>query len=206
MSDARPATWLAAERTELATERILDVAEELFVEHGVAAVSMRQLATAVGCSRATLYRYFPGKSEVLAAYVDRATRDLADSIGAAVADESDPSARLRAAVLGAVTGVRANPALIAWFSPDTAGTSSHLALLSPRIEAVASRFLTTLLPGADDIPDRARWLVRVIVSLLTTPGVSPDDERTMLDRFVIPVIIDSAPAHVDSAQHPVDSA
>ncbi|MGV9714192.1 TetR/AcrR family transcriptional regulator [Gordonia sp. NPDC003424] len=183
--------WLAAERTELASQRILDVAERLFVEHGVGAVTMRQLATAVGCSRATLYRYFPGKSEVLAAYVDRATHDLADTIGAAVADEQDPHDRLRAAVTTAVAGVRANAALIAWFSPETAGTSSHLALLSPRIEKVTADFLTVLLPDAvdDDLRDRARWLVRVIVSLLTTPGESVDAERDMLDRFVIPVIL-----------------
>ena len=32
----------------------------------------------------------------------------------------------------------------------------------------------------------ARWLVRVIVSLLTVPGRDDADERAMVERFVVP--------------------
>lgn len=185
-------TWLAAERTDLAGRRILDVAEQLFVEHGVSAVTMRQLATAVGCSRATLYRHYPGKAEVLAAYVDRATRELARQIATAVSGEADARRRLRAAVLTAVAGVRDNPALAAWFTTDVAGTSSHLALLSPAIETVTAGFLEDLLTGVsvDDLCARSRYLVRIIVSLLTTPGPDADAEQEMLDRFVLPAVLD----------------
>ncbi|RZK82142.1 MAG: TetR/AcrR family transcriptional regulator, partial [Rhodococcus sp. (in: high G+C Gram-positive bacteria)] len=35
---------------------------------------------------------------------------------------------------------------------------------------------------------KARWLVRIIVSLLTVPGVDDTDERTMLEQFVAPAI------------------
>lgn len=185
-------TWLAPERVELATRHILDVAEDLFVEHGVAAVTMRQLATAAGCSRATLYRYFPGKAEVLAAYVERATADLATQIGSAAAAHTDPGRRLLAAVTTAVAGVRGNPALAAWFTTESAGLAAHLALLSPAIEQVTVDFLTELLPSAthDDLRDRARWLVRVMVSLLGSPGESANDERAMLERFVVPVVLE----------------
>ncbi|WP_124710249.1 TetR/AcrR family transcriptional regulator [Gordonia insulae] len=183
--------WLAPERADLAAQRILDVAEELFIEHGVPAVTMRGLAAAAGCSRATLYRYYPGKSEVLAAYVDRAAGELGAAIGSVADDEADPAAQLIAAVTTAITGVRSNPALRTWFTADAAGSSADLALLSPAIEEMAAGFLARITPDTDGAErrDRARWLVRVIVSLLTTPGASADDERDMVARFVVPVVL-----------------
>ncbi len=36
---------------------------------------------------------------------------------------------------------------------------------------------------------RARWLVRVMVSLLVFPGGDEADERTMLAEFVAPLVI-----------------
>jgi AcrR family transcriptional regulator len=42
-------------------------AERCFAERGIAGVTMRQLADAIGCSPMTPYRYFRDKSEILAA-------------------------------------------------------------------------------------------------------------------------------------------
>lgn len=186
--------WLTGARSELAVARILDVAERLFVEQGVHAVTMRAVADAVGCSRATLYRYFAGKDDLMVAYVERSARDLADDIGSARADSGRARSgrdTARAAIMTAVDGVRRNPALSAWFDPDTAGHAGRIALLSPVIERIATDFLASadgVTPDPAEVALRARWLVRVIVSLLTTPS-SAEDERDMLDRFVIPVIL-----------------
>jgi len=43
------------------------VAEVLFARQGVAGVTMRQIATELGCSPTTAYRYFKSKQEILAA-------------------------------------------------------------------------------------------------------------------------------------------
>jgi hypothetical protein len=40
--------------------------------------------------------------------------------------------------------------------------------------------------GAD--PLAARWMVRVIVSLLIAPGRDPAEEREMVERFVVPAV------------------
>jgi AcrR family transcriptional regulator len=50
-------------------QRILDTARHLMAEHGVHAMSMRTLASACGLNVATLYHYFPSKSELLAEVV-----------------------------------------------------------------------------------------------------------------------------------------
>jgi AcrR family transcriptional regulator len=51
--------------------RILDAALELVGRHGLAELSMDELAATAGVSRATLYRLFPGKEALFAALVQR---------------------------------------------------------------------------------------------------------------------------------------
>lgn len=48
-----------------AREEILDAAASLFVRHGVAATTTRQIAQQVGIAQASLYYYFRGKDEML---------------------------------------------------------------------------------------------------------------------------------------------
>ncbi len=55
---------LAVEPEPGASERILEAAIALVGEHGLAGLSMDDLATRAGVSRATLYRLFPGKPAV----------------------------------------------------------------------------------------------------------------------------------------------
>ena len=43
--------------------------------------------------------------------------------------------------------------------------------------------------GVDDVERRARWLVRVMISLLIFPGRDEADERAMLEEFVLPTVM-----------------
>ena len=61
----------AAEREFSPTEvRILTAALALIGRRGVRRLAMQEISEAAGVSRATLYRYFPSKEDVLAAAVD----------------------------------------------------------------------------------------------------------------------------------------
>jgi AcrR family transcriptional regulator len=53
-------------------DRLCDAAEKLFAEHGLEAVTMRQLAAVLGVSPMTPYRYFADKDAILAAVRARA--------------------------------------------------------------------------------------------------------------------------------------
>lgn len=184
-----------AQRTDASAQRILDAAEVLYAAHGVDGVTMRDLAAAVGCSRATLYRYYPSREAVQAAFVDRSAQRLARGVAAA-AGSGDPGDRLVAAVTVALRLVRGNPAFANWFRPDGAVTAAQLAVVSPAIESLARGFVAALrgtdspeAAGSAHDTERARWLVRVMLSLLTTPGTDPDDEARMLRTFVVPVVV-----------------
>ncbi|MEU0543628.1 helix-turn-helix domain-containing protein [Nocardia sp. NPDC005978] len=180
--------WLSDDRADLAAERILDAAAALFAERGVTAVGMGDIAKAAGCSRATLYRYFDNRHAVRLAFVHRETRRIAARVVHQVRDIGDPTDRIITAMLGAVTEVRADPMLIAWFRAGESGPAGRISQDSDVIESIAAGLFTS--NGLSD-PERgrlARWLTRIIVSLLSSPGRDADDERAMLEEFVAPVV------------------
>jgi AcrR family transcriptional regulator len=66
--------------------RLCGVAERLFAENGFPAVSMRELAAALGCSATAAYRYFRDKEEILAAVRTAAFDRFASRLEAAARD------------------------------------------------------------------------------------------------------------------------
>jgi AcrR family transcriptional regulator len=62
---------LGLEPPPMVRSRILDTALDLVGRHGLAELSMDELATRAGVSRATLYRLFPGKAALFAELVRR---------------------------------------------------------------------------------------------------------------------------------------
>ncbi len=177
--------WLAKDRNRIAAERILDAAGELFAERGIGGVAMGDVARAAGCSRATLYRYFADRHELHLAFAHREARRVGTLVAADAAKVRDPEQRVVTAVLSALRRVRENPSLAAWFGAGDAATTAELAEASPVIEALGRT--------AVDDPLAARWLVRVIVSLLTAPGRSAAEERAMVERFVVPALVRPQP-------------
>jgi AcrR family transcriptional regulator len=180
--------WLAERRTEVAADRILDAAEELFTRHDPGSVGMNEIAKAAGCSRATLYRYFENREALRAAYVARETHRVAESID--VDHIKDPRERLVTGIVSTLRLVRESPALSAWFATKSGPLGAELAEQSDVITGLATAFVTSL---GDDHPanvaGRGRWLVRAITSLLIFPGRDEDDERAMLTEFVAPVVV-----------------
>ena len=67
--------------------RILDAARELFAERGYAGTSMRDLAEALGMTKAALYYHFPGKAQILTALVEPLLDEL-EALGGRGRDEA----------------------------------------------------------------------------------------------------------------------
>jgi len=194
--------WLSERRIEVAADRILDAAEELFTRHDPSSVGMNEIAKAAGCSRATLYRYFENREALRTAYVNRETYRLFDAIKEKISGIAEPRERLSAGIVTTLRLVRESPALSSWFAITQPPIGGELAERSDVITALAASFVNSL--GGDDqaaAQSRARWLVRVITSLLIFPGRDVADEQAMVEEFVVPIVVpvEQSAAHAGEA-------
>ena len=112
MTEAAPVR-LADRRRDLIARDIRRTALTLFAERGFDAVSVQDIADAVGMSARTFFRYFASKDDVLLEYV----RSLEDSLCAAL--------RARPAGEGAVTALRA-----AYIETSTVAPGQHDAVVA----------------------------------------------------------------------------
>lgn len=93
-----PKLWTQTidEHRRAVRDAILDTTAALAMEHGLASVSMSQIAGTAGIGRATLYKYFPDVEAILLAWHER---EITAHLGelAEVRDRTaDPRARLEA--------------------------------------------------------------------------------------------------------------
>lgn len=80
-----------------ARDRILDTASELFYRDGYHAVGIDTIVAESGVAKMTLYRHFPSKDDLIAAYLERANGEYWTWLEGAIASIEEPRAKLVAA-------------------------------------------------------------------------------------------------------------
>ena len=184
--------WLREAQPDHAADRILDAAEKAFVEVGVSAAGMAEIADAAGCSRGTLYRYFKSRHELHLAYVNREALAIVRRVRDGLVEVADPRERAVQYVLCTLREVRANPGTAAWFEPRASGMAARMSRASEVIETLTATFCEEWLTerhSEEEATLRARWLVRIIVSLLADPEGDEARERALVERFVAPALL-----------------
>lgn len=88
-----PATT-APTRPSAARQRILDTAFRLFYAHGIRGVGVDRIIAESGAAKATFYKYFPAKDDLVVAYLDtvdgiwsQQLHEAAEAAGPAPADQ-----------------------------------------------------------------------------------------------------------------------
>lgn len=157
---------------------------------------MVDVARVAGCSRATLYRYFPNQDALHLAFVHRATLRIAALMAADRAAGGRDTLVDR--IVSGIEHVRADPVLAVWFEPENMAVPMAVCQGSELLRSMSAG----LLGGAGSTPHelaelerRAAWLLRSIVSILAVPGADPDEERAMVESFVVPVLTGPAPSN-----------
>ena len=185
----RNTRWSRADESLQAQTQILNAAGRAFVARGVGPTTMSHVAEAAGCSRATLYRYFRTREDLHVAFVAHRGRELATQIIERVGPLEAPETRWRKLIEESVRAVRERPELRVWFEPEQAGHTARLSRGSELLKALTLGFMASVAPPRSDAADGElliRWMIRVIISLLSMPGESAQEEREMIDRFVLP--------------------
>jgi AcrR family transcriptional regulator len=167
--------------------RILDAALELMGEQGASTTSMRQLAGACDINVATLYHYFPSKSDLLRAVIEeRAYGDeLASMTEPPVSRRGAPTTRLGNLLAFIATEALATEAVWRLFlgeavhSDDDAMAMARQ--LSSELESALERWIPDLLPEFEgNVAALARLLRGQLFSMMIEVLVSPDLDRAVL--------------------------
>lgn len=198
-----PARWGREDSPDVARERLLDAAGEVFAAKGVLAVTIADVAAAAGCARGTVYRSFPDREALRQAFVEREARRVWRRVGEQLDPAAPPADRLVAGVLVAVAEVRADPVLAAWFTGDAAVASGQLSLQAGAVRRLTGRWVRSLLadavadgtarPGLDPAV-ATDAVVRVILSLLTIPAAARSAraavaaERSLVEALLVPAL------------------
>lgn len=178
----RPARPEPADEPEATRNLILHATIVAASVHGVARVSMTDVARTAGLSRPTLYRYFPSKDDLLAAALLTETTTLVSRVIEAVATIDDPAEAIETGVLVALRLTREHPlldrtvrtepevlvpVLVAESDP---GTPNVLGM----VRTVVETLLASKLPDLDTVT--CRRLADLLARLLLSYAVNPPDD------------------------------
>ncbi len=178
-----PDDWLFNEgRRAAAADHLYAAAAELIARDGGDALSVDKLAAVTHCSRATVYRYVGGAKQIREAVLVRSATRIVDQVRHAVHGTSGAQ-RVITAIEVAVAQIRDDPAGRLFL--ESAQRSSTWITES----AAVTTFATELAGVASDDDQCARWIARVVLSLLFWPDA--DSEHTLLTRFVAPAFAGS---------------
>lgn len=84
-------------------EALLDTTARLIQAHGLASVTMSQIAESTGIGRATLYKYFPDIASILTAWHERQVSRHVAELSAIRDRPGEPGDRLEAVLMGFAT-------------------------------------------------------------------------------------------------------
>jgi AcrR family transcriptional regulator len=179
--------WLFdGDRHATATARIYAMATELIVRDGFDAFSVDALAARTHCSRATIYRYVGGKKQIRDAVLAGTAARIIETVRTSVEGRAGPE-RVLTAIEVAVAEIRSDPMGRLFLDSAAAGGGWTWLTASP----VVAAFATELTGLAGDDATAARWIVRLVMSLMFWPDTDPRAEHQMLQRFVAPAFAES---------------
>jgi AcrR family transcriptional regulator len=184
-------------------ERVIAAALRCIARWGLAKTTVEDVAREAGCSRATLYRAFPGgKDAVFDAVTDRELHRLEAGVATAVAGTD----RLEDALVAAITTVgrhldgHAVFRFLLLHEPEL--VLPHLAFhqldaLLARVRAFGGPLLERHL-APEDAARTAEWVARIVISYTCSPsaGVPLTDDlavRRLVRAFVLPGLLVPSP-------------
>ncbi|MCX7619845.1 MAG: TetR/AcrR family transcriptional regulator [Acidimicrobiales bacterium] len=195
----------APEDSAAARERLVDAAEACIDRFGLSKTTLEDVAAEAQVSRATIYRYFGNRDElILEVLLRELDRQFDTSLAEFVKDADTPAKAARAIVDASVYllgTIRRSPKLQLFLNREGASVTATIAGASRAFFSAVVKDLRPYLAAAQragtvrtdiDLDEAGEWIVRTIISLLTVEGPtirSAADERRMLAMFLVPALV-----------------
>jgi TetR/AcrR family transcriptional regulator len=187
-------------RTDVITT-ILAAARSCYLKHGIAATGMKEVAGSAGVARSTLYRYFPGRDDLLVATIKGEMLELNDCIRTRLAQYADPADQVVEGLIVAIKEIPRRPLLQAVFASEQDSRARRVIWSSDVIVSFGEELMDHVIRPAQDaglLQDAVRpeilveWVYRLLLSFLTLPSnwlKSDAQLRATLHALLVPVLL-----------------
>ena len=160
-------------------QRILNAAMAAMTTHGLARLSLEDVAREAGMSRQTVYRYFGSKDALVTAAILHEEHGLLEQMAHAVAAHRDVRPAMEAAIVTGLRAAREHPLLDRLLATEpeallpflTTGGGPVLSAARPAIQALLEQRLPHLAPRI--LHHAADTATRLFISYAINP---PDDD------------------------------
>jgi AcrR family transcriptional regulator len=174
-------------------DRVVETSLRMFADSGYSAVSMRDLASALGIQAPSIYSHFKSKDALLAAVVAPFIEAMSEMLDGLPAGTVSPQDR-RAWLSEAITLLAAHPRQLQLVASDR--SLAHHPVFGPQLQDIRKRLIERLIRvGAVD-SDRAVAIIGAMVySLLPPSDRGADLERGAAD---VPKLVQMAEVFLDA--------
>lgn len=182
-------------------QRLLDAAVEAAAIHGLARLSMGDVATRAGLSRQTLYKHYPSRDALIAAAVVREAERMVGAILSAAAAQSDPHRSLEVAVLTTLHLARDHPLLDRLVRTEPESLLPFLVgdggVVVAAVRGVVEQLLDERAPGLDPVVVRrvADMATRLLISYAVN---APDDPPEVVAGVLADLVFGGLPTMADA--------
>lgn len=192
---ARPDTPEYAE----VRQRVIDAAIELIAQKGLRKFRFEELAERVGCNRATIYRYFDSKddlvTQVMLALMHEITGDIIENTAGT---EAVTTQSFTDSLYGIIADLRTDPRYAVIM--DAGQVETFAALTREFFSAVTTDMLEKYMMHAPAgrvlkegiaMEDAVHWLIHQIISygFFGLKGENETEQKAYLEKMVISVIV-----------------
>jgi len=180
---------------------ILDAARRCYLERGISATGMQEVADLAGVARSTVYRYFPGRDDLLVATIKGEMEQLNARLRKRLAKYPHPADQVVEGMIVAIKEVPRRPLLRAVFASDEDSRARRAIWSSDVIVRFGEELMDHVISPARDaglLQDAVRpevlveWVYRLLLSFLTLPSnwVRTDAQlRATLHALLVPVLL-----------------
>jgi AcrR family transcriptional regulator len=153
-------------------ESLLHASIVLFNRHGYRETSMEQIARAVGMPASGIYRYFSGKSDILATAMRRAADRISGELSVILGSDDEPRQILMQLIESYVAMSFANPELACVYYAERANlTPNDQNLLRNLQRSTIDSWVQLLTSDREELaPTQARFLVHAAMALVVDVG------------------------------------
>ena len=182
--------------------RLLDAAEACFAQFGLRKTTMEDVARGAGMSRASVYRHFENRDDLLMGVVEREAHRTKAFLEERLRGIEHPGDYIVEGILLTLSEIPKRPALAMLHTPDAVGMTSRLLLNSERLTAVALEIVLPVIEPARangllrenvDVNLMIEWIYRLIDSYLSVPSTtakSEDELREQLRTMLLPALLE----------------